>query len=38
MTGKDGRVTTVDKPWDWVKNDAGRLRIVLHRSSLPFTN
>jgi hypothetical protein len=38
ITGKDGKVTTVDKTWGYVKDDAGRLRIVLHHSSLPFTN
>ena len=38
ITGKDGKITTVDKTWGYVKDDAGRLRIVLHHSSLPFTN
>jgi hypothetical protein len=38
ITGKDGKVTTVDKTWGYVKDDAGKLRIVLHHSSLPFTN
>jgi hypothetical protein len=37
ITGKDGKVTTVDKTWGYVKDDAGRLRIVLHHSSLPFS-
>ncbi|MCU0775576.1 MAG: hypothetical protein MUC74_14080 [Ideonella sp.] len=36
ITGKDGRVTTVDKTWSYVKDDAGKLRIVVHHSSLPF--
>lgn len=36
ITGKDGKVTTVDKTWKFVKDDAGKLRIVLHHSSLPF--
>ncbi len=36
ITGKDGKVTTVDKTWKFVKDDAGRLRIVMHHSSLPF--
>lgn len=35
ITGRDGRVTTVDKTWKFVKDDAGNLRIVLHHSSLP---
>lgn len=37
ITGKDGKVTTVDKTWKYVKDDAGKLRIVLHHSSLPFS-
>ena len=36
FTGKDGKVTTVDKTWSYVKDDAGQLRIVVHHSSLPF--
>lgn len=38
ITGKDGKLTTVDKTWKFVKDDAGKLRIVVHHSSLPFTN
>ena len=37
ITGKDGNVTTVDKTWTFKKTDDGKLRIVLHHSSLPFT-
>jgi hypothetical protein len=37
ITGKDGKVTTVDKTWKFVKDDAGKLRIVLHHSSLPYS-
>lgn len=37
ITGKDGKVTTVDKTWKYVKDDAGKLRIVLHHSSLPYS-
>jgi hypothetical protein len=37
ITGKDGKVTTVDKTWQYRKDDAGKLRIVLHHSSLPFS-
>ncbi len=37
ITGKDGSVTTVDKTWTYVKDDAGKLRIVVHHSSLPYT-
>lgn len=36
FTGKDGKVTTVDKTWQYVKDDAGRLRIVVHHSSLEY--
>jgi hypothetical protein len=36
ITNKDGSVTTVDKTWKYVKDDAGQLRIVVHHSSLPF--
>jgi hypothetical protein len=37
ITNAKGDVTTVDKTWGYVKDDAGRLRIVLHHSSLPFS-
>jgi hypothetical protein len=37
ITGKDGKITTVDKTWKFVKDDSGQLRIVVHHSSLPFT-
>jgi hypothetical protein len=36
ITGKDNKVTTVDKTWKFVKDDAGKLRIVVHHSSLEF--
>jgi hypothetical protein len=36
FTAKDGSVTSVDKTWGFVKDDAGDLRIVLHHSSLEF--
>ncbi|NJM51663.1 MAG: phosphoribosyl-AMP cyclohydrolase [Sphingomonadales bacterium] len=36
MTDKDGKVTTVDKTWGYVRDGEGKLRIVLHHSSLPF--
>ena len=36
FTGKDGKVTTVDKTWNFVKDDAGKLRIVVHHSSLEY--
>jgi hypothetical protein len=37
ITGKDGKVTTVDKTWKFIKDDQGALRIVVHHSSLPFS-
>ncbi len=37
ITGTDGKVTTVDKTWQFKKTDDGKLRIVLHHSSLPFS-
>lgn len=37
ITDKDGKKTTVDKTWAFRKDDAGKLRIVLHHSSLPFS-
>ena len=38
VTDKTGKVTTVDKTFGYVKDSTGNLRIVLHHSSLPFTN
>jgi hypothetical protein len=37
MTDKAGKVTTVDKTWKYVKDDAGQLRIMVHHSSLPYS-
>jgi hypothetical protein len=37
ITDREGKVTTVDKTWKYVKDDAGQLRIVLHHSSLPYS-
>ncbi len=36
ITDKDGKVTTVDKTWKFLKDDSGKLRIVVHHSSLPY--
>jgi hypothetical protein len=36
ITGKDGKVTTVDKTWQFIKDGNGKLRIMLHHSSLPY--
>jgi hypothetical protein len=33
---KTGKVTSVDKTWQYVKDDAGKLRIVVHHSSLEY--
>lgn len=38
FTDKTGKVTTVDKTWGYVKDDDGKVRIVLHHSSLPFSD
>ena len=37
ITNQAGKVTSVDKTWKYVKDDAGALRIVVHHSSLPFS-
>jgi len=37
FTGKDGSKTAVDKTWTFKKTDDGKLRIVLHHSSLPYS-
>jgi hypothetical protein len=37
ITDKNGKVTVVDKTWQFLKDDSGKLRIVLHHSSLPYT-
>lgn len=37
FTDKNGQVTTVDKTWQFKKDDTGRLRIVVHHSSLPYS-
>lgn len=36
LTSGDGSVTSVDKTWGYVKDDAGALRIVVHHSSLEY--
>jgi hypothetical protein len=35
LTDKAGKTTTVDKTWGYARDDQGKLRIVLHHSSLP---
>lgn len=36
VTDSKGNTTTVDKTWGYVRGPDGKLRIVLHHSSLPF--
>ena len=36
LTDKDGKKTTVDKTWTFKKDDMGKIRIVVHHSSLPY--
>lgn len=35
LTDKHGKVTVVDKTWQFLKDPSGRLRIMVHHSSLP---
>lgn len=37
MTDSKGNKTTVDKTWAYVRDGEGKLRIVLHHSSLPYS-
>jgi hypothetical protein len=37
ITDKQGKTTTVDKTWEFLKDDSGKLRIILHHSSLPYS-
>jgi hypothetical protein len=37
ITDKNGKITIVDKTWQFLKDDSGNLRIILHHSSLPYT-
>ena len=36
ITNKAGEVTTVDKTWEFHKDTNGKLRIMVHHSSLPY--
>ena len=36
VTGKDGKEVMVDKTWVFRKGKDGKLRIIVHKSSLPF--
>lgn len=37
FTDKDGKKTTVDKTWTFKKDNMGKIRIVVHHSSLPYS-
>ena len=37
LTDKDGNVITVDKTLQFFKDDTGKLRIIVHHSSLPYS-
>lgn len=36
FTDKDGKTIIVDKTWEYIKDDDGNLRIIVHHSSLPY--
>lgn len=36
VTGKDGKDVMVDKTWVFKKGKDGKLRIIVHKSSLPY--
>jgi hypothetical protein len=38
ITDKTGKVTTVDKTWKFLKDSNGKLRIMVHHSSLPYSD
>ncbi|MFN4146499.1 MAG: hypothetical protein ACK4GN_11795 [Runella sp.] len=37
VTGKDGKEVMVDKTWVFRKDKEGKLRIIVHKSALPFS-
>lgn len=37
VTGKDGKEVMVDKTWVFKKGTDGKLRIIVHKSALPYT-
>lgn len=37
FTDKEGKVTTVEKTLQFLKDDSGKMRIIVHHSSLPYT-
>ncbi|MCS6772146.1 MAG: hypothetical protein NZ740_09005 [Kiritimatiellae bacterium] len=36
LTDRQGKITTVDKTWQFIKDEQGHLRIVVHHSSLEY--
>ena len=38
ILGKDGKLTSIDKTWQFVKDDAGQLRIDVHHSSMAHSD
>lgn len=38
VTDKNGKVTTVDKTWQFLKDNTGKIRIMVHHSSLPYSS
>lgn len=37
LTDKSGQVTVVDKTWAFKKGNDGKIKIILHHSSLPYS-
>ena len=37
VTGKDGKEVMVDKTWVFKKGKDGKLKIIVHKSALPYT-
>jgi len=37
VTGKDGKEVMVDKTWVFKKGKDGKLKIIVHKSALPFS-
>ena len=37
VTDKNGKEVMVDKTWVFKKGEDGKLRIIVHKSSLPFS-
>jgi hypothetical protein len=37
LTEESGTITTVDKTWTFLREPDGKIRIILHHSSLPFS-